>query len=111
MVHAFQGAAADGGFGKAPEASMKRGQTLVQPYVARRLRQSAQQRHQRLVGQIVRKKQVGISNRGAHCDRDFVGIRLIEDRHRRFELLDDHRPFLGSDRAAGDAPSMRATTC
>ena len=101
MVHAFQGAATDGGFGKALEASMERGQALVQPHVARRLGQSTQQRHHRLVGQIVRKKQVGIGDRGAHCDRDVVGIRLVDDRRGRFELLHDDRAFLGGDPGGG----------
>ena len=77
---------------------MKRGQALVQPHVAWGLRQNAQQRHHRLVGQIVRKKQVSIGDRGAHCDCDVVGIRLIDDGRGRFQLLHDNRPFFGGDR-------------
>ncbi len=59
---------------------MQSGQALVQAYVARRLRQSAQQGHDRLVWQIVRKEQVCIGDGGAHGDRDGVGIRLIDGR-------------------------------
>ena len=112
MVHAFQGAAADGGFGKALEAGVERGQALVQAHVARRLRQSAQQRHDRLVRQIVGKEQVGIGNRGAHRDGDVVGIRLIDDRRGRFQLLDDDRPFFGGDSGGGRCSLPCApTTC
>ena len=89
---------------------MQRGQTLVQTHVARRLRQSPQQGHERLVRQIVRKEQIRIGDRRAHRDRDVIGIRLIDDRRSRLQLLDDHRPFFGCDRLGGAAtlPSMRS---
>jgi len=52
-VDALKRAAAGGGFGKTVKAGMERGQALVQARVERRVRQSAQQRHDRLIGQIV----------------------------------------------------------
>ena len=101
MVHTFQRAAADGGFRKTLEPGMKRRQALVQAHVSRCLWQCAQQRHDRLVRQIVRKEQVRIGDRGAYCDRDVVGIRLIDDRRSRFQLLYYDRPFFGGDPESG----------
>ena len=103
-VDALKRAAAGGGFGKTVKAGMERGQALVQARVERRVRQSAQQRHDRLIGQIVGKEQVGIGDRGTHCNRNVIRIRLIDDGRGRFQLLDDDGPFLGGDSGGRRGP-------
>ena len=101
VVDAFKSAAANRSFGKTLIAGVEGGQALVEAHVARGLRQSAEQRHDRLVGQIIRKEEVGIGDRGTDGDRDRVGIRLIDDGGGSFQLFDDDRAFFGGDARGG----------
>ena len=101
MVCGFERPAADGRFRETQVASMQRGQALVQTDVAGRLRQSAQQGHNRFVGQIVRKKQVGIRNGGADGDGHVGGVRLINHGCGRFQLFRNHGTLFGGDQPGG----------